>query len=89
MYIIHFLLAVNYDKKVVQTHFLLLFVNKKYPETYILYYESKDIPQVNVMFGLKLSLFGLDFAIFNTEQVKTTTLHVIDHKRNVTHLSRV
>ena len=36
LYIIHFLLAVNYDKKVVETHFLLLFANKKYPETYIL-----------------------------------------------------
>ena len=30
------LLTVNYDKMWVQTHFLLLFVNKKYPETYIL-----------------------------------------------------
>ena len=30
--------------------------------------------------------FGLDFAIFKTEQVKKITLqlHVIDHKRNVT-----
>ena len=40
LYIIHFLLAVNYDKKVVQTHFLLLFVNKKYPETYILLWKG-------------------------------------------------
>ena len=30
------------------------------------------------MFKLKLSLFCLDFAIFNTEQVKTTTLHLLD-----------
>ena len=33
------------------------------------------------MFKLKLSLFCLDFAIFNTEQVKTTTLQVVDHKK--------
>ena len=40
LYIIHFLLTVNYDKMWVQTHFLLLFVNKMYPETYILYYKK-------------------------------------------------
>ena len=36
LHIIHFLLPVNYDKMWVQTHFLLLFVNKKYPVTHIL-----------------------------------------------------
>ena len=40
LYIIHFLFAVNYDKKVVQTHFSLLFVNKKYPVTYILLWKE-------------------------------------------------
>ena len=40
LHIIHFLLTVNVNKMWVQTHFLLLFVNKKYPVTYILYYEK-------------------------------------------------
>ena len=40
LYIIHFLLTVNHGKMWVQTHFLLLFVNKKYPETYILLWKG-------------------------------------------------
>ena len=44
--------------------------------------ENKVIPQGNVMFKLKLSLFCLDFAILNTEQVKITTLHPPQKKCN-------
>ena len=49
LYIIHFLLAVNYDKTVVQTHFLLLFVNKKYPETYILLWKGGDFDFLHIL----------------------------------------
>ena len=40
LHIIHFLLTVNVNKMRVQTHFLLLFVNKKYPVTYILLWKG-------------------------------------------------
>ena len=40
LHIIHFLLAVNHNKLWVQTHFSLIFVNKKYPVTYILLWKG-------------------------------------------------
>ena len=44
LHIIHFLLTVNVNKMRVQTHFLLLFVNKKCPVTYILLWKVKITP---------------------------------------------